>query len=167
MAKSYIHVVNAKGKVYRYFRPPGGSNVAGRIRLPDDEAAAEAMVKKILEDPAIAPTKPKTKRDVFVIKLRLEGLIKGAKARARKRGIPFDIDVEYLAGLFAKQKGRCAVTEYGMNANRGRDPYAVSIDQIEAGKGYTRGNVRLVCHAANMAMSDWGEGVVRKLFAWR
>ena len=35
-----------------------------------------------------------------------------------------------------------------------------SIDRINATKGYTKDNVRIVCLAANVAMMQWGENVL-------
>jgi hypothetical protein len=39
------------------------------------------------------------------------------------------------------------------------NPYALTIDRIDAKSGYVVGNVRLVCLAINIALMDWGEEV--------
>lgn len=42
-------------------------------------------------------------------------------------------------------------------------PFMPSIDRTNSAKGYTAGNCRLVCVAANFAMNEWGQGVLHKL----
>ena len=70
----------------------------------------------------------------------------------------------FLAKLYDDQRGLCAVTGFEFNLTRFPDvlvkhPYAPSIDQIHAGKGYIIGNVRLVCVAVNFGMGEWGQQV--------
>lgn len=38
-----------------------------------------------------------------------------------------------------------------------------SIDRIDSNKGYVRGNIRIVCYIANLAMSQFGEGALEFL----
>jgi hypothetical protein len=42
-------------------------------------------------------------------------------------------------------------------------PFSPSIDRIDTVGGYTTDNVRLVCVAANFALNQWGDDVLRRL----
>ena len=44
-----------------------------------------------------------------------------------------------------------------------KTPFAPSLDRIDSSKGYVRGNVRLVCMAANFALNQWGDDILRRL----
>lgn len=84
-----------------------------------------------------------------------------AATRARKQNVPFDLTLDYLLELHEMQHGVCAVTGLLMNVasekiGRSR-PFAPSLDRIEPRQGYMKGNVRFVCWAVNMALSQWGE----------
>ena len=63
-----------------------------------------------------------------------------------------EISKEYLQELYDRQDGKCAISGLTMTAKRGkgRFPYNVSVDQIKAGKGYTKENTQLVCSQVNM-----------------
>ena len=37
-------------------------------------------------------------------------------------------------------------------------PYAPSIDRIDARRGYTTDNIRIICWAANLLLGTWGDG---------
>lgn len=84
---------------------------------------------------------------------RARGLIKSARERAKKAGLPFAITVEDI--LPAMEAGFCAATgirfEMGPPpAGFNQHPLAPSLDQIVAGKGYTPDNVRLVTWQFNL-----------------
>lgn len=73
---------------------------------------------------------------------------KAAKRRADKRGLEFELDVEFLMTLFKEQKGKCYYSGMNMhvfNMNMNRllqvDPYKMSLDRKDPNIGYTRGNV--------------------------
>lgn len=89
------------------------------------------------------------------------------KRAAVNRGIPFDLKPGEVYALMKRAGFRCAVSgiafakrfaDYGK-----RDPWAPSLDRIENRQGYTLENVRVVCLAANIAMSDWGLDVLIRL----
>lgn len=72
-----------------------------------------------------------------------------------------------LLRLMKKSGGKCAVSglplSFTNDSGCPRNPWAPSIDRIDSTKPYTIRNVRVVCVAANTAMSDWGAGVLVKL----
>lgn len=87
---------------------------------------------------------------------------------ARARGIEFALRLVDVCELTRVSKGRCVVTNIRLchdrvEGNRIKRPYAPSIDRVDSSKGYSLENCRLVCVAANMAMSQWGEEVLLEL----
>lgn len=83
----------------------------------------------------------------------------GAKERALKTNINFNITLDYIKELWYKQKGICALSGIPMTylLKEGRIPTNVSIDKIDRTKGYTIDNIQLVCMACNQIKSDLTE----------
>lgn len=77
-------------------------------------------------------------------------------AAKRKQHLGFDIDLVYLLQIYEQQNGRCALTgvEMTYSAGQGRVTTNISIDRINSGFGYVRGNVQLVCDIANRMKQD-------------
>jgi hypothetical protein len=91
------------------------------------------------------------------LKGRLVELLRSAKRRAKKRSLNFNLTLEFLEALWAVQNDRCAVTGLILNipqtTNNGKaQPFSPSIDRIDPAKGYTEGNVRIVCYVVNCAL---------------
>jgi len=82
--------------------------------------------------------------------------VAGARVRARKSNIYFDITVDNIKKLWNLQDGKCAISGIDMTytLGEGRTHTNISIDQIEASKGYTVDNIQLVCMAVNQMKSD-------------
>lgn len=71
--------------------------------------------------------------------------------RAKDKGDEFDITKDFLQELFESQQGRCYW--FGVPlipTGEKRHPQKPSLDRLDCSKGYTRGNVVLTSHAANM-----------------
>ena len=89
-------------------------------------------------------------------------LLNYARDRAKRTGVAFDIDADWLAGKLAG--GVCELTglkiERVAPGNYRTHPFAPSLDRIVPALGYTKDNVRLVCFAVNRARSDWGDEVL-------
>lgn len=82
-----------------------------------------------------------------------------ARERAKKRGLPHDIDAQLIDELLVSQKWRCAISgiEFAPpNSGSRCDPFGPSLDRIVPQLGYARGNLRIVCNIANFAMNEWG-----------
>lgn len=79
----------------------------------------------------------------------LASLYNGVNTRSKGS---HELSREYLQKLYDQQQGRCAISKLPMTAKRGkgRFPYNISVDQIQAGKGYTKENTQLVCSQVNM-----------------
>lgn len=80
-------------------------------------------------------------------------LLKGAKARAKRDGIPFDITSKDI-----KKPARCPALGISLNYNGtgrgyGAKDDAASLDRIRSEKGYVRGNVQVVSWKANRSKS--------------
>jgi hypothetical protein len=107
-------------------------------------------------------TAPPDLNDETSRRIWLQRLASQARAGAIKRGIGFDLSLDYGEILFQTQHGRCAVTGIPFHMQRFSDafvkyPFAPSIDRILSSGGYTRDNTRLVCAAVNFGMGQWGE----------
>lgn len=75
------------------------------------------------------------------------------KYSAKRRGIEWSVDKEYLQQLFDEQKGICALTHLPiiLVQSHGRDYHlqTASLDRRDNSKGYVKGNCRWVIKAAN------------------
>lgn len=74
----------------------------------------------------------------------------GAKARAKKKGIPFDIE---LSDIVIPKK--CPVLGIKLCAGNGRmHGHSPSLDRIDNTMGYIKGNILVVSQLANVVKSD-------------
>lgn len=94
-------------------------------------------------------------------------LIKGAKVRAAKKGVAFDLDGHVADVQALIDAGTCQLTGLPFDLESPAAWNSPSLDRIEPDKGYTWGNVRVICHAMNCALGTWGEDVLRRVIgAW-
>lgn len=86
--------------------------------------------------------------------------------RSTKKGSGM-MSKEEFERLWSESRGRCAVTnmKFSMQAEKGKvkRPWAPSIDRLDVARGYEYDNCRLVCTAVNLAMNEWGEGVLHQI----
>ena len=82
------------------------------------------------------------------------------RQNTRSAKVPIEIDKEYLRVLWELQDGKCAVTglhmTYYPRPQRQTTGLNASVDRIDSGDIYRKGNVRLVCSKVNM-MKGAGE----------
>lgn len=69
------------------------------------------------------------------------------------RGRLFDIDLAYLLELLHKQGGKCHYTGQVLTTIV-NDPNQISIDRIDSGNGYVKGNIALCCVVVNSMKQD-------------
>jgi len=85
------------------------------------------------------------------------------KYRDRKAGRYHSLKINEIEFKLRLSQGRCAVSgipfDFTKVGDVKRAPYQPSLDRIDNSKGYTQDNIRIVCLAVNIAMSDWGEEV--------
>jgi len=81
------------------------------------------------------------------------------KKNAAKRGRPFSLTPTQFNQLVERANSCCMMTGIPFETkwyDGCRRPFMPSIDRIDSSKGYTEGNVRLVCVLVNLAMNEWG-----------
>lgn len=88
-------------------------------------------------------------------------LLAGARGRARKQGVTYDLGAETFLQRWREQGGRCEVsglpfTEEEFAQALVRHPFRPSIDRVDPGGPYVWPNARLVCVCANFSMNEWG-----------
>jgi hypothetical protein len=96
----------------------------------------------------------------------LRQLVYRTRQRAKDGAMPHDLDLAYLDGMMIQQGRLCALTGIPFSLGKGKyrsGPWAPSVDRLDCAGGYTRGNVRLVCHAVNVALNEWGDGVLQRI----
>lgn len=81
---------------------------------------------------------------------RLRLGLKCKRYQAKKQGIPFELDPEWLQ----KQPMMCAITGQKFEKTGPKSP---SFDQKIPGKGYTKENTQLICLWLNHAKHKWSE----------
>jgi hypothetical protein len=96
----------------------------------------------------------------YFMKHRAKCLMDTAKKRARKKGLPYDLDKYRLEIQQRIDKGVCEVSGFPLNINGGRTFDSPSLDRIDPSKGYVYENIRIICDLMNMALSDWGEEIL-------
>ena len=102
------------------------------------------------------------------IEKRAMCLVAAARIRARKRGLLFALTASDTAALQAViDRGVCQVSGVALTLRGPRSATSPSLDRITPALGYIAGNVRIVCHALNAGMGDWGEADLRRIVeAW-
>ena len=93
-----------------------------------------------------------------------------AKNRAKDKNLPFDLDVDYLMGLWDGSHGTCEISGRKMDLEpSGKfaqvNPDAPSIDRKIPEKGYVKGNVRFVTYHVNVSLSEFGDEKLLSLCA--
>jgi hypothetical protein len=100
----------------------------------------------------LAKNFPEYSQEELDVLSRLRNLC--TKARNRDRDV--EIDEFYLFDMWNKQMGRCAYSAIPLTLDI--NCYnTVSLDRIDSGKDYLRGNVQLVCAAVNKMKQEYSE----------
>lgn len=83
------------------------------------------------------------------------------KKRAGRRGIEFTLTHADVVAMWEEFEGCCELSGLPMTPHNQegypKRPYVPSLDRIDAKKGYTPENTRLICFAMNVALNTWGE----------
>lgn len=96
---------------------------------------------------------------------RAQCLINAARTRSRVKGLVFALD-GFESALQARiDAGRCELSGVLFDPSPGRKANSPSLDRIEPAAGYVPGNVRVICHALNAALGDWGEDALAPIMA--
>lgn len=93
---------------------------------------------------------------VWAVRNPAQVSICSARVRARKQGVRFTLDKEWME---AEMEKGCALTglQFNYESRDGKQrPFVPSIDRIKAGGPYTKKNCRIVLFCVNTAMGNWG-----------
>jgi hypothetical protein len=97
----------------------------------------------------------------------IEFVFKRHKRTAHRTRTEFSIDLEDVRKLLADSHWKCEFTGIPFSFEKidgaHARPWAPSIDRIDSSKGYISGNIRIVCFAVNLALSAWGDSVLRRI----
>lgn len=94
-----------------------------------------------------------------------------AASRARRAGLECEEDLAGWALATMEAQGhRCSLSGVPFSLEvlghgAAPRPYAPSIDRIDARRGYTADNIRIICWAANLLLGTWGDGPAMKVAA--
>jgi hypothetical protein len=87
---------------------------------------------------------------------RATQVVKSIQKKCRRLQLECDIDADWLAAKFIN--GTCELTGLAFQwsvRNSRPGPFTPSVDRIEPGQGYTKGNCRVILNALNGWMSDY------------
>jgi hypothetical protein len=153
-----VHLKNGSYYLVTSFKREDGRRGRNWLNIGrDQEAAAQILTKQGIRDGGTARL-PEAIRACF----------HRAKRNAKVRGMEWAITPDDINHLIARCRGRCEVSGIPLTVSWGgarkkNRPYAPSLDRIDSSKGYTLDNCRIVCVAVNLAMSEWGESVLRRI----
>lgn len=102
------------------------------------------------------------------LKRRFDAQLRAAAHRARRQGLPFNLD-QYRDLLWARwQRMRCELSGVELELSDGPPgPLTPSLDRRVPELGYVYHNVRVVAWGLNAAMGTWGEQpTLRLMRAW-
>lgn len=109
--------------------------------------------------------KPSDRREELIKRLSsIEGHCKDLFAKVQKRAdARFDLSVEFLIQLWHSQNGRCAITDYPLDIQKGtgRKFNSPSLDRINPAAGYVQTNVRFLCDGVNMMKGTLSDAELR------
>lgn len=91
---------------------------------------------------------------------RANNLFNTARRSAKKRGLKFDLTVEWIEEKL--KLGLCELTNLTFSFGV-RNAYTPSIDRKDSSKGYTKDNCRVILWALNAAFNEWGEGIFQAI----
>lgn len=145
------------GHTYYRHRPTGA-----RLPCPTAPDFALAYASIVARQPSA--------KGLAAVRYAVSDSLPRARRRAALCKVPFGLSEGFIRGLMEAQGFACAVSgiefdlfRTGARPTKTRLPFRPSIDRIEPAKGYVEGNVRLVCFAVNMALSDYGDDVFHEI----
>jgi hypothetical protein len=90
---------------------------------------------------------------------------KSARTRAKTKGLPFNLTIDYLLGIVTDQ---CPVfnTQFKFSGNKFARDESPSLDRIDPAKGYVQGNVVVISNKANNIKSAYQSKDLYKVAQW-
>lgn len=96
----------------------------------------------------------------------LQIMLYRAKYSARRRGLAFNLTLEYLRSIVASVCPILGIPLIYGGSTRRKNRNAASLDQIVAGKGYIQGNVAIISDRANTIKNDGTAEEHRRIADW-
>ena len=136
------------------------TGVRAKCRLCESIRSHEAW-KRL---PSDHPRKRKRCRDVSH---RAKLIIAGIAYRSRMKKLPFDLDMHIEEFTARLSRLTCEMSGIPLSLDGGMTFDSPSVDRKIPSDGYVFKNIRIVCHAMNCALNNWGEDNLRKVMtAW-
>lgn len=144
----------------------------------NNRSSAQALADRRVQNVRPPAHKQKAKRifrdldhpyNISLIQSDIKAAIASSRKRAAKTGIDFNLTAEWVSERVKEQQYLCLLTGIRLEPRKTQtkeyriNPFALSIDRIDSRKGYTCDNCRVVCAAVNYALSDWGEGIFKRV----
>lgn len=127
----------------------------------DRDEAEKKLLAYIRDTHGFAAIDGDCERDLGDLDRLIYVAVRKARERAGAKGLAFDITLEDMRDIAARQDHRCAISglafDVGKSLTGRRRPYAPSIDRIDNAEGYTMENVRLVASIVNLARGDFSD----------
>jgi hypothetical protein len=90
-------------------------------------------------------------------------IVTGARHRAARRGLKFELTPAHAAELLAAEGAACPACGATM---RRRTRHAPSLDRVLNGQGYEAHNVAVICRRCNTAKGNFTSGELFRLAEW-
>lgn len=168
LPKYVVRQVTQHGNVAFYFR----RGKTSRVRLPAPDhpefmdaywAAFDSLPVPHVRDMPPSPVVLRKQR----VEAALKGCFQSARSRAAKRGLAFELTLDWLLATAESQQFKCAITGieffYKTHTKCRVDPYMPSLDQIVPSGGYTKENTRIILRALNVMLFDWGTEIFEQV----
>lgn len=132
----------------------------------DAEDFAKKLEDEIEKEKEAFSTRPLT-YDRTLTGLDLQLMYRKSRQRAALANIEHSIsEIEFME-LYNNCNGVCSLSGVRFSAKKRPSwrirPYFPSLDRIDSEKGYTKDNVRFVLASVNVALSDWGDDVLKEI----
>ena len=88
---------------------------------------------------------------------RAKTMLRSARARAKKKGLDFSLDDEWLIPKLVLAKCEVSGIPLSFSETTKAGPASPTIDRIDSSKGYVPGNCRLIASVFNNLFGSWGE----------
>lgn len=101
-------------------------------------------------------------------KARMSHLARSAFARARKRGIEYELELKELLCANPPTNCMCCSREFDYRLGQGRANRASSpsLDRLDSSKGYTIANVRVICTDCNVKKNGSSIEDLKRILAY-
>lgn len=101
----------------------------------------------------LTQNKRKQERLATDVDANLKNRLGACKYRAKRDGVPYDLDFEYLKSIYQETCPYLGI-KLNLRATSGNSMDALSIDKIIPELGYVKGNIQIISYKANVMKQD-------------